>query len=202
MPFANYSSTNEAQAQLAAGITASSNSLILETGYGALFPSGTEFFLKIEAFDDQDRVTKREIVLCTNRVDDVLSITRSSGSCPASYSATAQTTTAFAFAAGDTVSLVLTSEHLEDVQTEVDRLETDKLDNDGGTRTGMTAKAVFVTDASGDEVELTGTDGQVVGFGAANVPMAVTPTVDINALTEDTSPDIENDFLVQYDASA
>lgn len=46
-------------------------------------------------------------------------------------------------------------------------------------RKGMTAKRVIITDASGNETELSGTSGQVVSFDAGGTPVATTPTITI-----------------------
>ena len=52
----------------------------------------------------------------------------------------------------------------------------------------MTANRALITDASGVETYLTGTTAQVIGFDGAGKPIAVTPTVDINGLTQKTTP--------------
>lgn len=121
---------------------------------------------------------------------------------PASWDALTQSNVPMEFASGDTFSLIVSSEQMDDVQEEVARLETDKLDKAGGAlRTGMTAKRVLVTDASGNEIELAGTSGQVVGFDDSNAPAAVTPTLDINGLAESTSF-ADADAYVKYDSGA
>lgn len=97
MAFVKYTGTNLAIGELLGGISNSSGTLILATGQGDLFPSAFPFKLKIEQFDGQSRVVKREIVKCTNRSSDTFTITRSHEACPADYSALTQTTTAFAF---------------------------------------------------------------------------------------------------------
>lgn len=81
MPITKYGVANEAQGQLLAGIGASSPSLILKSGQGALFPPALEcpFFIKLEKYDtalNNFRVLKREIAICTNRSGDTLTITR------------------------------------------------------------------------------------------------------------------------------
>jgi len=121
MAFVKYTGTNLAIGQLLGGISNSSGTLILATGQGGLFPSAFPFKLKIEQFDAQSRVIKREIVKCTNRVGDTFTITRSHEACPADYSAVTQTTTAFAFNSGDTVSLAVTADAIDDIQDEVEK---------------------------------------------------------------------------------
>jgi len=65
---------------------------------------------------------------------------------------------------------------------------TTKLNTIGWTRTGLTANRALITDASGVETYLTGTTTQVIGFDGAGKPIAVTPTVDINGLTNKPTP--------------
>lgn len=135
MPFTKYGVANEAQGQLLAGIGASSPTIILQTGQGGLFPPSLEcpFFIKVEQYDtalNNYRVLKREIMICTNRSGDTLTVTRSAGYCPADYAATTQTNTAFSFSGGDTVSQILVGEQIEEIQVAVDG----KVDIVGGLR--------------------------------------------------------------------
>lgn len=65
----------------------------------------------------------------------------------------------------------------------------------------MTANRAIITDASGVETYLTGTTTQVIGFDGAGKPTAVTPTVDINGLTEKTSTIGATDMLMMYDVA-
>lgn len=131
MAFQNYKTTNNAQAQLLAGISASAGTVILQSGQGSLFPSSFPFLAKLEKYDTEGRVIKREEVKVTAGADDTFTIVRSFGYCPASYSATTQTNTAFSFDSDDTFSLTITAEQLKDVQDEITRLETDKLNKSG-----------------------------------------------------------------------
>lgn len=138
MPFTKYGVANEAQGQLLAGIGASSPTLILKSGQGGLFPPSLEcpFFIKLEKYDtalNNYRVLKREIAICTNRSGDTLTITRSAGYCPASYSATTQTNTAFSFDADDTVTQILVGEQIEEIQAALEG----KVDIVAGLRTGF-----------------------------------------------------------------
>ena len=161
--YLNAQATNNATATLAAGISNSATTIVLATGYGALFPSVFPFFPKIEQYDSQGRVLYREIVSCTNRVGDTLTVTRGYGMCPASYSATTQTNTAYAFNAGDTLSLTLTAEQVKNIS---DVLAT-ALQTSGGTMTGLlkqaqsssiaSATTTDLSTATGNEVHITGT---------------------------------------------
>lgn len=79
-------------------------------------------------------VTKREIVKCTNRSGDTFTIVRSAGTCPASDSASTQTTTAFSFDPTSetvTIKLKMTDEVVADINDEVARIETAKLAKSG-----------------------------------------------------------------------
>ena len=65
----------------------------------------------------------------------------------------------------------------------------------------MTANRAIITDGTGVETYLTGTTTQVIGFDGAGKPTAVTPTVDINGLTEKTSTIGATDMLMMYDVA-
>ena len=131
MPFLNYKNANLAKWQLLAGISASATSMILQSAQGWLFPAVFPYLLKLEQYDatsplENKPVLKREMVRVTNKAWDTFTIVRSAWSCPVSDVALTQTTTALAFNSLDSVSLVMTNEQQEDVQEEIERLETDK----------------------------------------------------------------------------
>lgn len=78
----------------------------------------------MEEFDTQNRVIKREIALCTNKVGDVLYITRAWDSCPAAYNSTTQTATAYSFAANvSVVSMIHPAKQLKEI---IDEFNTKK----------------------------------------------------------------------------
>ncbi len=134
MAYDKRTSTNLAKWQFAAGISASQTTVNLKTWEGGLFPSTFPFKLKLEQYDltsslENKPVLKREIVKCTNRVWDVLTVVRGDENCPASDTATAQTNTQFAFDADDYIYLTETAWAKQDTQDEVTRLETDKADD-------------------------------------------------------------------------
>ena len=83
----------------------------------------------------------------------------------------------------------------------INTLSSTKLNIAWGTRTGLTANRALITDASGVETYLTGTTAQVIGFDGAGKPIAVTPTPDINGLTEKTSTIGATDMLLMYDVA-
>ncbi len=89
--------TNNAQAKLKTALSAGTTTLVLEDGYGALFPL-TNFAITLEQYDVSNRVIKREIAYCTNRADDALTITRAWDSCPLAYNSTTQQQVALSFA--------------------------------------------------------------------------------------------------------
>jgi len=60
----------------------------------------------------------------------------------------------------------------------------------------LTANRAIITDGTGVETYLTGTTTQVIGFDGAGKPIAVTPTVDINGLTQKTTPIGADEVLI------
>jgi len=83
----------------------------------------------------------------------------------------------------------------------INTLSSTKLNIAWGTRTGLTANRAIITDWTGVETYLTGTTTQVIWFDGAGKPTAVTPTPDINGLTEKTSTIGATDMLMMYDAT-
>ena len=83
----------------------------------------------------------------------------------------------------------------------INTLSSTKLNIAWGTRTGLTAKAVVATDASGNEVLITGTLWQQIGFDVSNTPVAITPTVDVHGLTQKTIP-VGADEVIISDSEA
>jgi len=95
--------TNGARGRLLSGISAGALSLSLRSGQGALFPnpgSGDYFRASLERAD----LTATEIVICTARVGDVLTIVRGQ-----------EGSTAVTFSALDRVRLRLTAGMLEEI---------------------------------------------------------------------------------------
>ena len=88
---------NRAVSTLASGISDSDLSLTVATGEGALFPSTYPFHITIED----------EILECTNRSTDVLTVTRE-----------AEGTTAAAHTAGKAVKLQITAGVIEQIETD------------------------------------------------------------------------------------
>lgn len=146
MAFQNYKTTDYAQTTLLWSITSWATSLQVESWDGALFPSSWDFFLTLEAFTlnehETETITKREQVKVTARSSDTMTIVR-----------WVNWTTAQAFSAWDRVSLYLVAENIQDINTEVARLENDKLDNNE-LRTWLGASKILTTNGSWAETEL------------------------------------------------
>ena len=85
---------NNAASTLAAGINNSVTSLAVASGDGALFPSTYPFHITIG----------NEILSCTNRSTDTLTVVRAQ-----------QGTSAAAHSTGDAVELRITAKHLDDI---------------------------------------------------------------------------------------
>lgn len=157
---------NLAQGTVNTTLTAWSTTLILWTWQGSLFPSTFPFILKLEWFTGWNCV-RREIVKCTWRTSDTLTIVRSFENCPANYTALSQTNTAFQFEVADIVSLVISKESFLDIQNETSRLETDKLNLSWGTMTWVlnlkkssniaSASVIDLSTATGNIIHITGT---------------------------------------------
>jgi len=110
------------------------------------------------------------------------------------------------FNAGDNIYLNVTSVIIEDIQDEVTRLETDKLDIsdfNSTLRNNLGNWKVIYTNGTGDETELTlWSAGQFLkSNGATSAPEWESPTVDINWLTEDNDVLDNDDMLVYYDGT-
>lgn len=126
MAYNKYTINNLVQWLINTTLTAWSTTLILQAWYGTLFPSTFPFIIKCEWFLNWN-VIRREIMKCTNRSADTLTVVRSFEACPANYTALTQTSTAVQFEVWDTVSLIISKETINDIQNEVTRLESDKL---------------------------------------------------------------------------
>ncbi len=174
MPYNKYAINNLAQWTVWTTLTAWSTTLVLWASQGALFPSTFPFILKLEWFTTWN-VVRREIVKCTNRTSDTLTIVRSFETCPANYTALTQTSTAFQFEVWDVVSLVISKEWIVDIQNEVTRLESDKLNLSWWQMTWLlkwakgttiaSASSITLANATWNYVEISGTT-TITSFGA------------------------------------
>lgn len=206
MAFLKFNVADNAVGNLDADILASTTTITLETGDGAVFPS-TNFIATLVQYDTPTDpttdVVKREKVLVSSRSGDIFTCTRW-------YDGDSATT----FSTGDYVYLNVVSKVIEDIQDEVEQvrtdleadvsdLETNKLDVVWETRTGLTANKLLKTDASGVEWYLSfGASGTVLtGAGTTTEPTWSAPTVSITWLTAETTP-TTSDLAIIYDDSA
>lgn len=105
----------------------------------------------MEKYNASGVCTAREIAKVTARATDTLTAVRLAEACPASDAATTQSTTAQSFAIDDWVYCVFSDDAMVDIQDEVTRLNTAKLNASGGLRTGLTASRLTLVDGSGNE---------------------------------------------------
>ena len=176
MAFLKFSVADNASWNLNAGISASATTITLKTWEGASFPSSNFIITLVQYTTPSDPTTPvalREKVLIQSRSGDILTV--------ASGWRGYDWDTWTAFDADDYVYLNVTSKVIEDMQDEITRLETDKLD-DGALRASMWNWKTFYTNWSWAETELTnGTSGY---FLQSNWPTAAPSwwpgSVDIN----------------------
>ena len=121
MTFVNYKTENNVYSYLS--IALSSDATTLQVNDWDIFPVNWPFILTLEHYDDDWNCVKREIVKCTERDDNVLTIVRSFEQCVADDTANPKTLqqSPFNFVAWDSVSLTLTSELISDIQNEITR---------------------------------------------------------------------------------
>ena len=121
MAFVNYKTENNVYSYLS--IALSSDATTMQVNDWDIFPVNWPFILTLEHYDDDWNCVKREIVKCTERDDNVLTIVRSFEQCVADDTANPKTLqqSPFNFVAWDSVSLTLTSELVSDIQNEITR---------------------------------------------------------------------------------
>ena len=198
MAFLKFSVADNASWNLNAGISASATTITLKTWEGASFPSSNFIITLVQYTTPSDPTTPvalREKVLIQSRSGDILTV--------ASGWRGYDWDTWTAFDADDYVYLNVTSKVIEDMQDEITRLETDKLD-DGALRASMWNWKTFYTNWSWAETELTnGTSGY---FLQSNWPTAAPSwwpgTVDINGSTAENGTLDSNDQILFYDNTA
>ena len=144
---------NNAHSTLASGINDSATSITVASGHGARFPSlsGSQFFFATLI----DTSNNLEIVKCTARSTDVLTVTRAQ-----------ESTSARAFSSGDRIELRVTAAGLAAVKS---------IDDDAVTLAKMASGTdgnIISYDTSGNPVAVaTGSSGQVLtSAGAGAVP--------------------------------
>lgn len=121
MVFVNYKSENNVYSYLA--IALSADATTMQVNDWDIFPSQFPFIVTLEHYDDDWNCVKREIVKCTDRDWNTITIVRWFETCVADDTANPKTLQQahFNFVAGDSVSLTLTSEFVTDIQNEITR---------------------------------------------------------------------------------
>ena len=121
MVFVNYKSENNVYSYLAIALGADATTM--QVNDWDIFPSQFPFIVTLEHYDDDWNVVKREIVKCTDRDWNVITIVRWFETCVADDTSNPKTLQQahFNFVAGDSVSLTLTSWFITDIQDEITR---------------------------------------------------------------------------------
>lgn len=191
-------SANNAKWLILGDVLASAGFITIKDSKGWLFPSVYPYRCTITKVVNSV-VTQREIVEVTNRVGDTFTITRGVEACPASDSATTQTTTAFAFSDNDSFQINRTNDKDVEVDANLD-LKLDIQDYIEWKKV-FNASAVWT-----DAYQITVTDLTSYVNGAiyrvqADVANAWPATLEINALgakalkkTQGTEDLLDNDI--------
>ena len=198
MTFAKYNLRDNAFATLDAWIGASTTTITLTLWQGVRFPTSNAILTLVEyntSGDPSSGVLKREKVLLTSRSSDILTVTRGF-----------DWDTPTSFQAWDFIYLNVVSEIIEDIQDEVERLESEKLDKttyNSTTRDNLTPYRLLYIDSSGAETELAlWTAGQtLISQGATSNPIWQSPSLNITELTEDEVGNMENDEFAKTDGT-
>lgn len=121
MVFVNYKSENNVYSYLAVALGADATTM--QVNDWDIFPSQFPFIVTLEHYDDDWNVVKREIVKCTDRDWNTITIVRWFETCVADDTSNPKTLQQahFNFVAGDSVSLTLTSWFITDIQDEITR---------------------------------------------------------------------------------
>lgn len=121
MVFVNYKTENNVYSYLSIALSATSTTILVNDW--SIFPSTFPFLCTLEHYDDDWNCTKREIVKCTERNGDTLTIARSVESCVADDTANPKVLqqAPYSFVAWDSVSLTVTSWLIKDMQDEITR---------------------------------------------------------------------------------
>lgn len=121
MAFVYYKSENNVYSYLAMAI--SSDWTTIQVNDWDIFPNQFPFICTLEHYDENGNCIKREIVKCINRENNTLTVQRAFEKCVADDTANPKTLqqSPYNFVAGDSISLTLTSEFVEDIQNEIVR---------------------------------------------------------------------------------
>jgi len=130
-------SANNAKALILGTLLASDGFVTVKDSKGWLFPVVYPYRCTLNKFVSWI-VTQREIVEVTSRTGDIFTISRGVEAVPANdTTAITQTTTAFAFSDNDSFQLTRPTSKDTEVDTELARLETDKLNKSWWTLTWL-----------------------------------------------------------------
>jgi len=137
MTFKKFQASNNAETTLAVLTNASATTIICKTGEWDLYPthngsSDKDYPLVLRQYNVDWYFIKQEIVLVTARSWNTFTITRSYGTCVQDETANpkVQWSSARSFEIDDSMALYFTAENQEDLNDEVERLETDKAEDD------------------------------------------------------------------------
>lgn len=121
MSFVYYKTENNVYSYLS--IALSSDATTLQVNDWDIFPNQFPFICTLEHYDDDWNVVKREIIKCTDRDWNTITIQRAFEQCVADDTANPKTLqqSPFNFVAWDSISLTLTSELITDIQDEITR---------------------------------------------------------------------------------
>lgn len=160
MTFYQYQTANNAIGTLKTAITSIATQYILNTGEGDLFPDPTtdNYFVCMEQWDTQGRVTKRELRKVTAKTGDTFTATRAADLVPISYATLTQAATALSFDPADgevTIRITTPAAYFANIIAEMVRLESAKLDK----TTYNAERQIFAASSAGDDdYEITSAD--------------------------------------------
>lgn len=197
-------SANNAKWLILGTVLASAGFITIKDSKGTLFPSAFPYRVTLTKVVNS-AVTQREIVEVTNRSGNIFTVTRAVEACPASDTATTQTTTAFAFADNDSFQINRTNDKDVEVDAEILALETDKLDKADYLKGDL----IFWASSTGDDdYSITVdsgitvlTDWQPFRF-LADVANTGTATLNVNSIWAKTILKANDNVLQDWDIEA
>lgn len=101
---------NNVHATLSTAVSSIATTIQLTSWQGARFGNDFPQIATLESFDENWKVTKREIVQITGRTGDNLTVVRAYAPCPENDDANSQSQSAISFNADDTISLYIPKE--------------------------------------------------------------------------------------------
>jgi len=185
MTFQKYNNTDLWFAKLTAPIWTTTVAFSVDNG--ALLPASNAVMMLVSK-DSDWIVTQREIVHYTTRTwNSITGVTRAFAPVPKTDSATTTTQQPWDFTVDDTIWNYVWVDFAKDIQNEIERLETDKLDKDE-LRTWLWNNKILYTDSSWNETEIAiwATDSVLTSNWPTSAPSmkAVTVKVEVETLTK------------------